>query len=405
MMHHQKRKVKNETEAETKIIQSVLQHRDKLKSLKDILLANLVMVGEIPAETYKEERRVRFILDRFRECGLDKISTDEANNALAVLPGSEGKRSILVCAHVDTLFEESIDHTVKVDAESVFGAGVADNSLGAAVLCSLATILQRLNVILKSDLVLMGASRSLGRGSLEGIGFFLENHHGDIRAGVCVEGVDLGRLSYQSIGMLRGEIICRIPESASKGAQVNVGTIQPLAEIVRRIEEIPVPHRPLTTITLGALNAGNSFHQAASKGMLKLELRSAKAGMVPTLQGRLEEIVKRVALETGVEIELEIISKCRNGGIDFEHPLTLTTRKVMDQLSIKPIVKPSVGELSVLISKGIPGVTLGITERASSCDSHEGILIEPMFSGIAQLVAMLQAIDQGMCDGEDESMA
>lgn len=392
-------------ESEDRILESVDRYRDELRGLKDILLANLVMVGEIPAETYKEEKRVRFILDRFRECGLDKISTDEANNALAVLPGSKGKGSILVCAHIDTLFEESIDHTVKVDAEAVFGAGVADNSLGAAVLCSLATILQKLDVSLQSDLILMGASRSLGRGSLEGIGFFLDNHHEEIRAGLCVEGVDLGRLSYQSIGMLRGEIICRIPENASRGAQVSVGTIQPLAQIVRLIEEIPVPHSPRTTITLGALNAGHSFHKAASKGSLKLELRSAKQGMVPTLQNRLEEIVKRVALETGAELEMEVISKCQNGGIDFEHPLTLITRKVMDKLSVKPIVRPSVGELSVLISKGIPGITLGISERADSSDSSEGILIEPMFSGIAQLVAMLQSIDQGVCDEKNESMA
>ena len=183
-------------------IASVRSHRDAAKGLKEILLANLVMVGEIPAETFKEEKRVRFVLDRFRECGLDKISTDEADNALAVLPGKEGRKSILVCAHLDTLFDDKVDHTVTVNTESVIGAGIADNSLGVAVLCSLPSILERLGIELDADLILMGASRSLGRGSLQGIEFFLDHHPGEIVAGVCVEGVDLGRLSYQSIGIV-----------------------------------------------------------------------------------------------------------------------------------------------------------------------------------------------------------
>lgn len=383
-------------------IASVRSHRDAAKGLKEILLANLVMVGEIPAETFKEEKRVRFVLDRFRECGLDKISTDEADNALAVLPGKEGRKSILVCAHLDTLFDDKVDHTVTVNTESVIGAGIADNSLGVAVLCSLPSILERLGIELDADLILMGASRSLGRGSLQGIEFFLDHHPGEIVAGVCVEGVDLGRLSYQSIGMLRGEISCRVPASASRGAQVTLGTIEPLAEVVRLIEEIPIPLRPRTTITLGALNAGNSFHLAASKGSLKFEIRSAQVGMVPQLEKRLEEIVSKVALETGVELAMEVIARRRNGGIDFEHPLISTIRKIMDELGVKPVVRPSVGELSSLISKSIPGVTLGITERSQEETAQESVMIEPMFSGVAQLVGMLQAIDAGVCDDEEK---
>ncbi len=385
------------------ILNQVVEHREGVRKLQDILLANLVMVGEIPAETGKEQKRVRFVLDRFRECSLDKISTDEADNALAVLPGSgEGEGSILVCAHLDTHFDATVDHTVRVDTSTVAGAGIADNSLGVAVLCSLPTVLQELGIQLESDVVFMGASRGLGRGDLHGINFFLDHHPGPLKAGVCVEGVDLGRLSYQSIGMLRGEIVCRVAAESDRGSQVSSGAIEPLVEVVRLIEEIPLPARPRTTINLGSLRAGATFHKTALRGSLKFEIRSSQVGMVATLQEKLNEIVKRVALESGDSLELEIIARRRNGGIDFEHPLTVGTRKVMDALDIVPEVRPSVGELSSLILKSIPGVTLGITERVESDESEEAIRIEPMFSGIAQLVAMLQAIDGGLCHGESE---
>ena len=48
----------------------------------------------------------------------------------------------------------------------------------------------------------MGSARSLGRGDLEGLRFFLDNFKKPITAGVCIEGVKLGRLSYSSIGIV-----------------------------------------------------------------------------------------------------------------------------------------------------------------------------------------------------------
>jgi tripeptide aminopeptidase len=83
----------------TKNIKSVYKDLPKikksLKGMSEILLANLVMVGEIPAPTFREERRVQFILDRFKEAGLTECSTDEAGNGIGLLPGTEGEHSIL----------------------------------------------------------------------------------------------------------------------------------------------------------------------------------------------------------------------------------------------------------------------------------------------------------------------
>ena len=39
---------------------------EKLKKYRELILANLVMVGEIPAPTFNEGERVKFIVDRFQ---------------------------------------------------------------------------------------------------------------------------------------------------------------------------------------------------------------------------------------------------------------------------------------------------------------------------------------------------
>ncbi len=383
------------------ILEKIPLFQEELARNKEILLANLVMAGEIPAETFREARKKEFMLDRFRECGLDKISTDEVENAYAILPG-RSSRNILVSSHMDTLFPASVDHTVQVDRDVVTGAGVADNSLGVAVVTSLPTLLQAMGLQFDSNLILMGASRSLGRGNIEGIRFFLDNYDEPIEAGIFVEGVELGRLSYNSLGMLRGEVRFRSEGQPLADDWVRTGMIEPLANLIVKLQTIPLPHRPRTNIILGSCNAGKSFNMPATEARLRFEVTSEEIGMVSSLHQRIDEIIQEVASESGLDVDFEIIARRRPGGIGFSHPLTWATRKVMDHLDLSPIIQPSMGELSALIDKKIPGLTLGISRRATRAESEESVYIEPMFAGIAQLIAVISAIDEGICHERED---
>ena len=55
-------------------------------------------------------------------------------------------------------------------------------------------------------------------------------------------------------------------------------------------------------------------------------------------------------------------------------------------------------EVSELISRGLPAVTLGITEASNLHDLNETIRIQPIYTGLAQLLAVLLAIDGGFCN-------
>jgi putative aminopeptidase FrvX len=85
-----------------KILSTLPGIEKKLTELSEIVLANLVMISEIPAPTFSEQRRVEFIVNRMTEYGLQNTSTDEVDNALGVLPGGQGDKNILIVAHLDT---------------------------------------------------------------------------------------------------------------------------------------------------------------------------------------------------------------------------------------------------------------------------------------------------------------
>jgi tripeptide aminopeptidase len=380
------------------IIAAMPAIRDICVSLRETLLANLVMLGEIPAPTFQEHARVEFLLQRFSECGLTNTSSDECGNGLGILPGNNRDRNILMLAHADTVFSERRDHTLSVHAGHVSGPGIADNSLGLAVLATLPTLLEKLGLKLDAGLVLMGGVRSLGRGDLAGIRFFMEHNKNPITAGICVEGVQLGRLSYASAGMLRGEIICRVPEEYDWIRRGATGAILILNEVINRILGIPLPRRPQTSIVLGSVEAGEGFNIIPTEGRLRFEVRSESAEIVERIAGELDDIVEDIASQTGAEVELDVVARRATAGLPIGHPLVKQTREIMSALDLRLHITPSISELSVLISHGIPAVTLGITEGERLHEQRETILLEPMFTGLTQLVATLLAIDGGFCD-------
>ncbi|MGY8713246.1 MAG: peptidase, partial [Verrucomicrobiia bacterium] len=71
---------------------------------------------------------------------------------------------------------------------------------------------------------------------------------------------------------------------------------------------------------------------------------------------------------------------------------------IMNEIGITPQVIPSTGDLNVLIEAGYAGVTLGLTHAENIGEENETIQLEPLQAGIAQLVTLLQAIDQGFCE-------
>lgn len=386
------------TESVEDILESLPDLEKSVRAQKEMLLANLVMIGEIPAPTFDEEERIDFLINRFKEADLQKNSIDEVGNGIGLLKGEEGDDNILVVAHADTVFDEKTDHTLQVQKDTVTGPGVADNSLGLSTVATLPTLLKRLNISFKNNLILMGATRSLGRGNLEGLRSFLSNYDRPIKAGIGLEGVELGRLSHTSIGMKRGEIEIEVPEKDNWSHFGDASAILTLNDVLNKIINIKTPQRPRTSIVLGSVKGGSSFNTTALKARLQFEIRSESSEQVQSIHQNFEEIISEVAARSGDTLKLDIFAEREPGGIPYTHPLIRNTRKIMDKLQISPRPGPSTSELSTFIDRGIPAITLGLTSGDNIHEINESIKIEPMYKGIAQTIATLKAIDGGYCE-------
>jgi acetylornithine deacetylase/succinyl-diaminopimelate desuccinylase-like protein len=367
-----------------------------IEDLRETLVGNVVMTAEIPAPTFGEQDRAGFLRDRFAEEGLQNASIDEVDNAVGVLPGTEGERNILLVAHIDTVGDHRVLHDIQVLEDRVIGPGVGDNSLGVATLASLPTIFEHLGIALESNLILLGATRSFGRGDLAGLRFFLDHARMPIQAGLCVEGVPLGRLSYSSLGMVRAEIRVEVPEEYDWSRFGARGAIRILNDVIHRIDEIPLPRTPRTNILFGSIRGGSTFDSIAYEAKLQFEIRSESSDTVKEVRSRIEEITDELTAEAGARVVLDPVARRSPGGIGFGHPLVKSARTIMQKLGIDPRIVPSAAELSLFIGHGIPAVTLGVTKGHNLHEPDEEILISPMFTGLAQLIGVLLAMDEGI---------
>ncbi len=377
--------------------EAVLAHRDKLKNLREILFANVVMAGEIPAPTGYERRITRFLSDRFTECGLDNISLDQAGNVAGVLSGKTGSRNLLVAAHVDKIWAETADHTVSVGVGRMSGRGLADNSLGAAVLATLPLILAELDIELDSNLILLGTTRSFGRGNLRGMRFFLENTEWEIHSALCLEGIDLGRLSFSSLGMARGEITVEqsslLDEATDGGNPAEV--VEVLSDLVRAMLEINEREGQFTRVLIGSMEAGSGHSVPPRSGVIRFEIRSLNAGRVARVEKEITALVESLSGRAGIRSAIEMIAHRQPGDLGSNHPLVREARETLEALGIESRVEPSVSELAPLLEKRIPSLTLGVTRGENRHSPQESILLDPIFDGLAQLVSVLQFMDAG----------
>jgi len=370
-----------------------------IKGIKETILANIVLIGQIPSPTFHEEKRVDALLERLIEAQVDECTTDNFQNPVGIIRGTdETKDPIFVVAHIDTFIDKDIDHNYTVKENSITGPGVIDNSTGVGILASLPTILQKLDLKFESDIVLAGVIQSLGSGNLGGIRHLLETWETPVRGAICVEGGELGRLNYYSDGTRRCEIDCHMPANMKWEHNFKPNAILVLNEVINQILTLKLPQRPRARVIIGKISGGFKHGIIAYDGTLGFEIQSDSDEMVKSIYNDIDDIVEGISHECQVKLELKTISSINASRIKYNHPLVKSASSVMKKLDIEPVSEASGSELSMFLSRQIPAVTLGITHGENYTLTDAKIEIEPIFKGITQIIGVLMAIDSGVCD-------
>ncbi len=382
------------------ILKQLPVFEEKLRAIKETILSNILLIGETPAPTFEEAQRAEIFLERLSDAQTDICTTDDYNNPIGIIKGTAGgsQPPIIVVAHLDTFVTGDMDHNYIIRKNSISGPGILDNSASVGVLASMPFICQTLGLSFQSDIVLAGVIQSIGKGNLQGIRHLLKTWEGPIRGAVIMEGEKLGRLNYYSEGIIRAEIECTITAPGNWEQRYKPNAILIINEVINEILAMNLPQRPRSRVIIGKITGGYKHGQIAYDARLGLEIQSDSDAMVKHMYNEIKDIVDGISHEHNVGLKLNIISTLNACTLKYRHPLVKSAVAVMKRLGITPVSESSESELSIFLANKIPALTLGLTDGKNIHLGNASMKIEPMFTGIAQVLGVILAIDGGVCD-------
>ncbi|HWU40791.1 MAG TPA: M20/M25/M40 family metallo-hydrolase, partial [Candidatus Acidoferrum sp.] len=153
-----------------------------------------VRICEIPAPTFDEGERAKYVRSRFEALGLKDVTIDAAGNVRGRRPGTAAGPGLAMAAHLDTVFPKDTDVKVRRDGSRLHAPGIGDNSVAVAALLAMVDALNAGGVETGGDLYLASNTGEEGLGNLKGMKAFMADVKGKVAAAIAVEGMKITRL-------------------------------------------------------------------------------------------------------------------------------------------------------------------------------------------------------------------
>ena len=212
--------------------QAVAAAIDLAEAHDDWALERLIELTEIPAPPFMEEVRGRRFAEWLTELGADSVWTDPEGNVIGLRRGRTGARTIGFGGHLDTVFPEGTDVSVRQVGDTIFAPGVGDDTRGLVVVLSVLRALEESGVETDDDVLFVGVVGEEGLGDLRGMKYLYRD--GGIRPDVWidVDGGGLGRIVSMGLGSVRYRVTFEGPGGYSWGA---FGTANPAHAMSRAV--------------------------------------------------------------------------------------------------------------------------------------------------------------------------
>ena len=328
-------------------------------------IAEQIAINEVPAPPFKEDERALFYMAKLQELGLADVQQDDEGNVFGVFRGCGNGPRLFVSAHLDTVFAEATDVTVKERDGKLYAPGIADNARGLAAILSVIRALRSSGVQTVGDIVFGGNVGEEGLGDLRGIkAFFRDNT--DIDGYITVDGVKEQIITYLATGSRRYEITFRGPGGHSWNAFGLPSAIHALGRAIAKIGDVETPTQPKTTFTVGTITGGTSVNSIAAEATLLLDMRSADEGELKKLETKVLGLLEEAAAEENarwksdvIKVEIKLVGDRPAGQQEPTAPIVQAAWAATEAAGMTPEFGPaSSTDANLPMSLGIPAIRL-----------------------------------------------
>jgi len=317
-------------------------------------------ICQIAAPPFKEAARAAEFTRRLEALGITNLRIDATGNVIGERPGVATGPTVVLSAHLDTVFPEGTDVTVRRDSTAAGGArmtapGIGDDCRGLAAVLAVAKAMQSANVRTAGMVYFVGTVGEEGPGNLRGVRALFDGElKGRIDYFISVDGTGFGATSG-AVGSNRYRISYKGPGGHSYGAFGMPNPIHAMGRAIARLADIRVPDAPRTTFSASVVSGGTSVNSIPSEGIVEVDMRSESAASLAELDAKFQ-----VAIREALREEIA-------GWPDSKMPLTL----VVDTIGIRPAGSQpdSARIVRVAIETG-KALGFPVTPNASSTDAN-----------------------------------
>ncbi|MGP1283257.1 MAG: M20/M25/M40 family metallo-hydrolase [Parasphingopyxis sp.] len=367
-------------------------------------LRDLVTLTEIPAPPFAEEARGAAFADMMRATGFGEVTVDEVGNVVVRRAGAAGAGSVMMVAHLDTVFPAETDVTVRIEGNRYTAPGIGDNTRGAIMMLELASAIAAADIRTEKDIILVGNVGEEGLGDLRGVRHLFRDGAARPESFIAIDGGDEARLVISAVGSNRYRVTFNGPGGHSWG---DFGDGNPHHAAARAITRFVNAARPITqegprsSYNIGRTGGGTSVNSIPFESWFEVDMRSGNPEKLAALDAVFQRaMIDGLEAENAVRgdgdlltVEIEAIGQRPAGEGDPAAPLVQRAQALLQAVDIEPQLVASSTDANIPISLGIPAITIsrcGTSARAHSLDEYwidDGDVPACTMRGLTLLVA------------------
>ncbi len=339
-----------------------------------------VTLCEIPAPPFKETARGVYFADQLRTLGLQHVRTDDEGNVIGELRGAAPGPTVVLSGHLDTVFPEGTDVTVRREGTRLIGPGIGDDCRGLAATLAVTRALRESAVPTAGRLLVIGTVGEEGPGNLRGVrALFTGSLRDSIDYFISVDGTGIA-ITNGAVGSARYRFTVTGPGGHSYGAFGLVNPIHAVGRAIAAIGDVQVPPEPRTTFSVGLITGGTSVNTISAEASFDLDMRSESMETLRELDARVQQLVRNaVAAEQArwpnsrgeLSLRVDTIGIRPAGSTPDTARIVRVAKAAADSLKLYAPLNASSTDANFPISLGIPAITVdggGVGRAAHSLD-------------------------------------
>lgn len=358
------------------------------ETVVDEVIRRTIEICAVPGPPLRESDRGDVVQRWFTDDGLQRVTRDETGNVWAQVRDGSGP-AIVVCAHLDTVFESHERHGAVRSGNLLTGPSVGDDSVALAALSSLRATLPARTT---SPVWVLGTVGEEGLGDLAGVRAALADPVVPVAAMIAVEGNYLGRVCTTGVGSARWRVILAGPGGHAWEAADGPSAVHDAATLIGRLTSLERPAEGRSTLNVGTLVGGEAINGRARHAAFEVDVRSDHPGSLETLVERCSEVF--ASDDMGCEITVRHIGRRPAGAIAPDHALVRAAIEAHERSGIRWRFTAASTDANAAHAAGVPALAVGVTVGEQEHTLEEWIDLAPLGQGLRVLADTVVVFDQ-----------